>query len=203
MKHAIAIAALVATSVGTVALPVVAQDTTQAVARQGDHAIHRMMPRGARSNGAVVTLVCSDRGAEALEIAFVRLAHRLDLSAEQQALFDTLRTNALTAQTAFADSCAAAQPKTADAASPDLIARLKARLDIEQARLDSMTGLLPDLEAFYASLTDAQKAQVLPQRGFRHWGPDRNNAPDRDAPGRDAPGRDAPGRSDRAPAPGR
>lgn len=203
MKHAIAIAALVATTVGTIALPVVAQDTTQAVARKGDREIHRMVHRGAGPNGgAIVNLVCSDRGAEALEIAFVRLAHRLDLTAEQQTLFDTLRTNALTAQTAFADSCAAARPAADDTARPDLVARLKARLDIEQARLDAMTRILPDLEAFYASLTDAQKADLQPRRGFR-TAPDARSAPDRDAPGRDAPGRDAPGRTDRAPAPGR
>jgi hypothetical protein len=202
VKHAIAIAALVATTVGTIALPVVAQDTTQAVSRKADREIHRMMPRGAR--GSVVSLVCSERGAEALEIAFVRLSHRIELTAEQQALFDTLRTDALTAQTAFADSCAAAWP-AADTGAPDLIARFKARLEIEQARLDAMTKLLPDLEAFYASLTDAQKAELLPQRGGFHRGPGAGAAPapDRNAPGRDAPGRDAPGRTDRAPAPGR
>ena len=36
-------------------------------------------------------LVCSDNGAEALEIALVRMAHRLDLTADQQTLFDTFR----------------------------------------------------------------------------------------------------------------
>jgi len=200
VKHAIAIAALVATSVGAVALPAVAQDGTLPVARKGDREIHRTVPhnRFVGRNGTVVSLVCSDRGAEALEIAFVRLSHRLELTDEQDQLFDALRTSALTAQTRFADTCAAALPDaTADAAAPDVMARLKASLDIERARLDAMTGLLPDLEAFYASLTSAQQADMAPRRSFRM------NRDDRAAPGRDAPGRDAPGRTTRPPAPGR
>ena len=134
----------------------------------------------------------------ALEIAFVRWSHRLELTTEQQPLFDALKTKALTTQTSFADDCQAAMPdRTADA-KPDLLEGLKARLAIEEAKLTAMNAVLPDFEAFYGSLTDAQKADLMPQgMGPRHGGPG-------DRMGRDdGADRNAPGRSLRAPAPGR
>jgi hypothetical protein len=117
--------------------------------------------------GAFLDLVCSPDGAEALEIALVRLDHRLDLTAAQQPLFDTLKAGALTQQTAFADKCATARPdKNADA-KLDLVERLKTRLTIDGARVEALTALLPDIEAFFGSLTDAQKAKLFPERGER------------------------------------
>ena len=202
MKHSVALAALVATSMTLVALPAFAQDTTTTpVAQKNDRQIHRMVNRDAgpgRAGGSILGLVCSDRGAEALEIAFVRWSHALDLTAEQQPLFDALKTKALTTQTSFADDCQAAMPdRTADA-KPDLLEGLKARLAIEEAKLTAMNEILPDFEKFYGSLTDAQKADLMP-RGFGQH----DNGPD-DRMGRgDGPGPDAPGRMFRMPAPGR
>jgi hypothetical protein len=165
-----------------------------------------MMMRGGGLNGAgIIGLVCSERGAEALEIAFVSLSHRLELTAEQQPLFDTLKANALTTQTSFADECQAAMPQQAAGTAPDMIEGIKARLAVEEARLEAINGILPDLEAFYGSLTDEQKAALAP-RGQRFGGGDRMDRgyqSDRDASGRDAPGRNGQGRGDRAPAPGR
>ncbi len=203
MKHSIVLAALIATSLGGAALPAVAQDAGP-VAVKADRQVHRLMRNNGMGPGAgILGIVCSDRGAEALEIAFVRMSHRLELTAEQQPLFDTFKATALTTQTSFADECAAAKPDQAAAdTAPDILERLKSSLAVEQARLDAMTAVLPDFEAFYASLTDEQKAQLLPHRGFMMRLDDRGGA-DRDAPGRDAPGRDAPDRSTRAPAPGR
>lgn len=202
MKHQIAIAALVITSMGLASLPAAAQDTTP-VAQRWDREIHRTIIRDggradARGAGGLLNLVCSEKGAEALEIGFVRLAHRLDLTAEQQTLFDALKAKALTTQTSFADSCAAARPATSADAKPDLLERLKSGLKIDEARLSAMNAVLPDLEAFYASLTDTQKADLMPQRGGRGgWGmhgPNGNNGP------RDNHG---PRGTMRLPAPGR
>ena len=189
MKQAKVLAALVVTTIGLMALPVAAQDQAMPVAKRGDHEVHRMFRGMGPGRGAgILGLVCSDRGAEALEIAFVRWSHRLDLTAEQQELFDALKTKALTTQTSFADECQAARPdRTADPAQ-DLIESLKARLAIEEARLTAMNDILPDFEAFYTSLTDEQKADLMPRMGHRGAGPG---------------DRDAPGRSLRAPAPGR
>ena len=52
-------------------------------------------PMWHRGGGSpLLRLACSDRGAEALEIAFVRMKYELKLTATQQPLFDTLRTAA-------------------------------------------------------------------------------------------------------------
>jgi hypothetical protein len=200
VKHSIALAALVVTSIGLSALPVAAQDQTTPVAQKSDREIHRTLRgagpgRGGPMGGAgLLGLVCAPQGAEALEISFVRLANRLDLTDEQKPLFDAYKTSALTAQTSFADECATAVPDATAAGDTDLIDRLKSRLTLEQTRLTAMNGLLPDFEAFYGSLTDAQKADLMPQRQvFRgdRFGRDDHN--DRGGPGRQfrqqAPGR--------------
>jgi hypothetical protein len=203
VKHSAALAALVVTSLSLVALPTFAQDTTTTTpaVQKADRQIHRMVYRDAGPGpraGGILGLVCSDHGAEALEIAFVHWSHALELTAEQQPLFDALKTNALTTQTSFADQCQAAMPdRTADA-KPDLLEVLKARLAIEEAKLTAMNDLLPDFEAFYASLTDAQKADLMP-RGFGH---DDNGPGDRMGRG-DGHDRGGPGRMFRMPAPGR
>ena len=189
MKQATALAALVVTTLGLMALPVAAQDQAMPVAKRGDHQVHRMFRGMGPGRGAgVLGLVCSDRGAEALEIAFGRWSHRLDLTAEQKELFDALKARALTTQTSFADQCAAALPERTAGAMPDLLESFKARLAVEEARLTAMNDILPDFEAFYTSLTDDQKAELMPRMTHR------------DADPRD---RNAPGRSLRAPTPGR
>lgn len=195
MKHSIALAALVATSMSVVALPTLAQDTTTPVAHKHDRQVHRMIHRDAgpgRGPGSVLGVICSPRGAEALEIAFVRWSHALELTAEQQPLFDTLKTKALTTQTSFADECQAAMPERTADARPDLLEHLKARLSLQQAELTAMNAILPDFEAFYASLTTAQKDGLMP-RGF---GPRDDGAGDR-------MGRGGHDRPLRMPAPGR
>ena len=201
MKHSAALAALVVTSLSLVALPALAQDqaATPAV-HKAERGVHRMITRdaGPGRGAGILGLVCSDRGAEALEVALVRLSHSVDLTAEQQPLFDAFKTKALTTQTSFADACKAALPDTAADSKPDMLERLKSRLAVEQARLTAMTAILPDFETFYASLTDAQKADLVPRgMGLRDGGPGgrmgRGHGDDRDAPGR----------SLRMPAPGR
>lgn len=194
MKPRIAIAALVVASIGLATLPAAAQVTTPTASRW-DH--RHMIRDGAgphmgmgRAGGGLLGLVCSENGAEALEIAFVRLSHRIDLTADQQPLFDTLKSKALTTQTSFADECKAAMPAAGSEPAPDLVEQLKARLKMEESRLAAMNAILPDLEAFYASLTDEQKAGLMPRMG-RNAPMGRND--DR-----------GPGRTDnRLPAPGR
>ena len=196
MKHSIALAALVVTTLGFAAVPALAQDTAGPVAVKADRQIHRVMRDGGMGRGAgFLNLVCSDRGAEELEVALVRLSHRLDLTADQTALFDTFKTTALTTQTSFTDECTAVMPDKAAAAKPDLLERLKSGLKLEEARLEALNTVLPDFEAFYGSLTDAQKADLFPHRMMR-------NSDDRG--GADRAGRNGgPDRSLRAPAPGR
>ncbi|HZY49223.1 MAG TPA: Spy/CpxP family protein refolding chaperone [Devosia sp.] len=168
--------ALVTTLAFGLALPAVAQDAAPTATRQWQNGPRHFAPdRGAMPNrgmapGGLLMLACSDKGAEALEIGLVRMSYRLDLSADQQKLFDALRTKALTTQTSFADTCKASRPVAASGTRPDALARMKAGIAIEQARLAALDQVLPDFEAFFNSLSDQQKANLLPHRGMGRMG---------------------------------
>lgn len=192
MKSSIAIAALVVASIATAA-PSFAQsapdntpDAAQpaapaapptrgpeldpdAVGPDGPalFAARAMGPHRAMGPGALLMLACSPRGAEALDVALLRLSYRLDLTAEQKPLFDAFHQKALATQASFADSCKSAAPAAADNGRPDFLARLKARLSVDQARLTALNDVLPSFEALYDTLSDTQKAALLPHRpGF-------------------------------------
>jgi hypothetical protein len=92
-----------------------------------------------------------------------------------------LRAAALAAQTDFAAVCAEVLPAERTERA-DLIGQIEMRLQLDQARITAVTGMLPTLEAFYGSLTDEQKAQLQP-RGFAR----RVGAPADDVPVEGAP----------------
>ncbi|UXN75370.1 Spy/CpxP family protein refolding chaperone [Devosia sp. A8/3-2] len=102
-----------------------------------------------------------ERGAEAAEIGLVRLSHRVELTAEQQPLFDAMKTAVLAAADDFATATRAARP-TADAARPDIAARLDARIAITSANLAALEAIKPSVTAFFASLTPEQQAALTP-----------------------------------------
>jgi LTXXQ motif family protein len=173
-----AIAALLTGAIGLTAVPTAVFAQDQGAAPQGQMQMqggkHNMQgnkrfggqeghgQRHARGGG-ILELVCSERGAEQLEIAFVRLSHRLELTAEQTPLFDDLKATALSAQTSFADTCTAARPAKDAAAKPDLLERMKTRVAIETAHVEAINTVLPKLEALFASLSDEQKAGLQPK----------------------------------------
>lgn len=116
-----------------------------------------------------------DRGVEAVEIALVRLSHAIELTAEQQALFDSLRTEALAAAETFSTAVEGLRP-TAPAEGqavevPDFSERLENRIAIETARLAALEAVQPAATAFFDSLTDEQKAELTPQRPDRGFMP--------------------------------
>lgn len=151
-----------------------------------------------RNNGGsgrfeLVDLRCGTGAADRMDQRLDRITDRLELTADQQALYDTFRASALAAQTTFADTCATLRPASAEqpASQPaDPIAAIETRLKIDEARIASLAAVLPDLRAFYDSLTDEQKAGFMPQRmaqgqdgrGFGKPGSDRH---DHRGPGRD------------------
>ena len=198
MKTPLAIAALVVATVTVSALPAFAQDAAAnppppaAPAAQHDNG-HGPgkgmgpMGRGMR-NGPfpMLALACSDKGPAALDKMFDRTDKRLDLSTDQQKLFEAFKAKALTAETDFSDACQAARPDRSAEKRPDLLTRMKAGLAIDQARLTAMNSVLPEFEAFYNSLTDQQKHDLLPRHGGMgpggRGGMDRNGGPDHDGP---------------------
>lgn len=186
-----AIAALLTAAIGlTAAAPAMAQDSTTAPAvsapatdlqvakngwgpgkhhqggpRQGEGGpMKQGGPRGPGGPGGLMGIFGFERGAEALEIAFVRLSHVITLTDAQKPLFDDLKTTALTAQTEFSDAVEAARPAADVATPPDIAAVLKSRIALETAHAKALSTVLPKLEAFTASLTDEQKTALTPQR---------------------------------------
>ena len=173
-QSAAAIAAIVA-SIGLAALtPAMAQDVKEA----RDMRSHRMLEFHAGADGRFqfAQFSCAPRAAERMERRYDRLAERLKLSAEQQTLYDAFMTSALTAQTELADKCADIRPERATRAErterPDLLDRMEGRLKLDEARLAAMSTVFPEFKAFYSSLTDQQKADLVPfhQGGERHPG---------------------------------
>jgi hypothetical protein len=106
------------------------------------------------------------RSAEALEIAFVRLAYAIDMTPEQQALFEALRDDALAAQETFAATALDLRPDTSGEPA-DLSELFDNRIALGTARIEAMTAVQPAFEAFFDTLTDEQKADLMPRRAVR------------------------------------
>ena len=196
MKTPLAIAALVVATITVSAIPSFAQDaganppppsTPAATHDQGPGKGMGPMGRGMR-NGPfpMLALACSDKGPAALDKMFDRTDKRLDLSTDQQKLFEAFKAKALTAETDFSDACQASRPDRSAEKRPDLLERLKSGLAVDQARLTAMNSALPEFEAFYNSLTDTQKADLLPRHGGMgpggRGGMDHNGGPGHDGP---------------------
>jgi hypothetical protein len=126
---------------------------------------------GHRGGAPLLRLACSDRGAEALEIAFVRVKYELKLTAEQQPLLDTLRTAALADQKSFADTCKAAINDGVSPGQKTLLDRLQTELALDSAKVTALNDVVPKFKAFYDSLTDQQKTALGQLRpGHHHFG---------------------------------
>lgn len=148
---------------------------------------HRGARGGPQGHGGLLMLACSEQGADRLEHMLLSLSQRVDPTAEQQPLFEDFRTAALTAQTSFADRCVELRPQDGTADVPDLMARLETGIAIGEARLAAMNEVLPALDAFYGSLTDAQKALLEPRRGMRDGRRGMRAAPPMPTTGPEAP----------------
>lgn len=173
-----AIVALMTATLGLSAIaPSYAQDAApaQAQTQQQPGFGFRHDTHGPRQFGGGGDLLGFDRGTEAVEIALVRLSHAVELTAEQQALFDTLKTDALAAAETFStavDGLRPAAPTAGQVADvPDFSERLENRIAIETARLAALEAVQPAATAFFDSLTDEQKAELTPQRPDRGFMP--------------------------------
>ncbi|MET3924705.1 Spy/CpxP family protein refolding chaperone [Devosia sp. 2618] len=122
-----------------------------------------------------------DRGSEAVEIALVRLSHRIELTATQQPLFDAFKTAALTAATDFTkvtDALRPAAPVEGQTPTPPAFSeRLDNSIKLQAARLDALEAIQPSAKAFFDSLTAEQQMALAPQRPDRNGGPGLNRGP--------------------------
>lgn len=185
-----AIVALMTASIGLSAVaPAFAQDSAPAQAQPGGPGLHLRYddhgPRGGMGGGAFFSF---ERGAEAIEIALVRLSHRVELTAEQQPLFDAFKATALSAATDFAAATASLRPAAPAGgetpAVPDFSERLENGIALQKARLAALEAVQPAATAFFDSLTEEQKSALTPQRpdrdgmpGFGHGGPRHHGGP--------------------------
>lgn len=116
--------------------------------------------------GGFIRLMCSQDGAARLEAAMDRIDDRITLTDEQQALYNDFKSNALAAQTQYADSCE--QPMRG--ADTDIVDRLQTRQNNMKALVSAMDAVIPSFEAYFDSLSEEQKAEMKPKRGKRGGG---------------------------------
>lgn len=186
-----AIIAVMAATLGLTAIaPAMAQTaapTSQAETSQAFRPGHNGPQRGSGFGG----FLNIERGAEAIEVAIVRITHRLDLTAEQQSLLDTLKTDALAAAETFATATEGLRPSAPAEGQrperPDFAQALDTRIAIDGARLAALEAIQPAATAFFDSLTDEQKAQLTPQQGER-GGPGKRGENQQGGPRQPGPG---------------
>lgn len=166
------IAALVAATIAVAAAgPVMADDRGPRgphhdFAFRMDHDGNRMLGRGPMrgpERGDLIALACSERGADRLEHRLLSLSQRTKPTGDQVALFEAFKTAATAAQADFAKACDAARPEQSAETELDLVDRMKARLDLQEAHLTGMSSVLPAFEAFYDSLSDEQRKALAPR----------------------------------------
>lgn len=177
-----AIVALMMATIGLSAIaPSYAQNvpaTTEQQAREPGHGANFRQHNQGPRQGGFGGFLGFERGVEGVEIALVRLSHAIEMTAEQQALFETLKTDAIAAATTFSDAVTdlrpAAPAEGTTAERPDMSERLETRIAIETAHLTALEAIQPAATAFFDSLTDAQKAELMPEHGerggMRHMG---------------------------------
>ena len=176
-----AIVALMTASIGLGAVaPVLAQNAPPAepaaqtqsdASTPGAEHGFRKGPGMRQGGGMGGGLFSIEHGAEAIEIAVVRLSHAIDLTDEQTVLLEALKTDALAAASAFDTATEGLRPtrpaQGETAAIPDISERFDNRIAIETARLAALEAVQPAFTAFFDSLSEEQKAALTPQRGER------------------------------------
>ena len=214
-----AIVALMTVSVGlAAAAPAMAQQAQPGFQQHmqhqgGDADNHGDTMRPDRDGAGLGGLLAFGRDSQRLEIALVRLTHAIDLTDEQKTLLDSFKTAALAAQADFTKVIEANRPEapaagTTPAQHPDIVASLDQRIALEKAHVAALTAVQPSFQAFITSLTDAQKAQLMPQheqrsgwQGQRHQGPMGQHGKRPMAGQIDAPGAPPAPADETAPAP--
>ena len=180
ISTSVIVAMMTATLGLSAAAPALAQDAPppaengQAQPGKGPDRGFRPDHHGQRPGGGF-DMLGFERGAEGIEIALVRLSHRLELTAEQQNLFDAFKTSALAAAADFETATEGLRPtppvEGETSARPSVPDMLENRIALDKARLAALESVQPAASAFFESLTDEQNTQLLPQRDMDGRGP--------------------------------
>lgn len=169
-----ALVALMTTTLALPAVPAQAQEAAPAqIERQHGPGLHlRHHDRGPRHMGRMggTGFLGFLGNEEAVEVALVRLSHRIELTAGQQPLFDTLKTAALAAAADFASAAEGLRPEDGET-TLDFAERLDNHIAIQAAHLAALEAIQPAATAFFESLTDDQQSRLTSDRRGRFGGP--------------------------------
>ncbi|MCD7061133.1 Spy/CpxP family protein refolding chaperone [Pelagibacterium xiamenense] len=122
---------------------------------------------GPRMQGGILAMLVSAPDAQALDIAAVRLTHQLDLTGDQVAALDALKTAALEAREDLDAAREAIAPLEGDPTAEDITARYANMVAMTTARAEALEAVQPAFEAFVNSLEDDQVALLAPQHPHR------------------------------------
>ena len=121
-----------------------------------------MMGLGIMGPGMMGTGMCNPQAAGLAEWRMEALERAVQPTESQRSALNDLKTASARAADTIASACPKEFPETAPA-----------RLEVMERRLEAMLAAVktvrPAFDAFYATLTDPQKAAVN-QIGPRHWG---------------------------------
>lgn len=124
-------------------------------------------------------MFCRSNSAEFADIMLVKLEHRLKITDDQKADFDTFKDATRTAVAKLSEDCPERrrrgdrrdEAKTDEAKKkerPTPVERLAKRQERLESSLEALKAYRPAAEAFYATLTDDQKKTLTERRGKRH-----------------------------------
>lgn len=136
--------------------------------------------RGSRQGVGFFHVMCREVDEERINRFFEQAGTRLDITADQQSVFNDLKSAVTNAQRSFSAKCQA----TRQDRSENAVERLQTRQTMLEARLEANKQILPAFEAFYVKLNDAQK-QTIDAMG-QHGGKGKNSKDQRGGKGKNS-----------------
>ena len=134
---------------------------------QNSHAQGQMQRGGKNAQrgnkSGFLKFACSDEAADKLDTMLSKMSEKFELTNEQEGLYDDFKTAALTAQTNFADNCSSPKADVAEKDDANIVMRLNVQRHNMAATVTALDEVLPELEAFFDSLSDEQKAAMKKQ----------------------------------------
>ncbi|WP_404403755.1 Spy/CpxP family protein refolding chaperone [Pelagibacterium halotolerans] len=121
------------------------------------------MHAGPRMRGGILTMLVSAPTAEAVDIAAVRLTHRLELTDDQIAALDALKAAVLNARDGLDEAREAIMPLENDPTAEDITARYADMVAMTTARAEALEAVQPAFEAFVETLEGEQIALLAQQ----------------------------------------
>lgn len=118
---------------------------------------------GPGMRGGILGLLLGAPDAEAIDVAAIRLTHRLELTDDQIAALDALKSATLEAQQELADAREAIAPLAGEVSAQVIAARYAGLVAMTTARAEALEAVQPALVTFVESLDEDQITRLAPQ----------------------------------------